>query len=392
MPGATRCQGSSQQTCDARGMWGSNRACTIGCAADRCTGVAEMALGEAHSCALLTDRTVRCWGNSEEGQVGDGSIGRGARHLRPTQVHGLTTATQIAAGSDHTCARLADGTVRCWGHGGIGRIGDGAYESRPIPVMVPNLTRVVGLARAHTNSCAWLEDGTARCWGSNQYGQLGNATTTDSFTPAVVQNLTRVAALSTGERSVCALREDKTVWCWGEGHSGELGDGRSGPGSQAHVPEPISTLGDVEQIAMAAYSGCARFVTGPVRCWGSNLFGQVGDGSNVARLVPTPVRGLASDSRLAPGAVHMCALDRAGAAFCWGRGYSGELGGGVAQSRSAAVASMNRSGAVGLAAGVDHTCAWYADATVQCWGSNEFGQLGDGSFGGGRSLPVDVRW
>lgn len=393
-PGTTRCMNDGQETCDSAGQWGASEACALGCNGDACTKVAEMALGNSHSCALLTDGTVRCWGGSEYGQLGDGTIGAGTMRPKPGPVLNLTSVVHLASGPEHTCATLADGTAKCWGHNGFGKLGDGTFTSSPLPVNIAGITDVAGVTGGHSHTCAWLTNNSAMCWGLNQFGQLGTGNVSNSMTPVAVVDLTTAKAISAGGRHTCALLQDETVKCWGDGSTGQLGDGTSGAGVKKLTPSPVPGIANAAQIELSHYAGCTRSVAGSVSCWGSNSFGQVGDGTTVDQPNPTQVAGLADIQWLAGGVLHMCALDKDGVALCWGGGADGQLGAGVTPgSQPLPKAAMNKPGAVGIAAGDWHTCVWHSDAnaTVQCWGGNGTGQLGNGTTMG-TSLPTTVVW
>jgi alpha-tubulin suppressor-like RCC1 family protein len=149
--------------------------------------VDQLALGWFHSCARLGDGTVKCWGDNGVGQLGDGTT---TNSSTPVAVQGLSGAVEIAAGGLHSCARLGDGTVKCWGNNFSGELGDvtGTYSSST-PVVVQGLSGAVEIAAGNWHSCARLGDGTVKCWGGNSDGQLGDGTDTISPTPVVVQGL-----------------------------------------------------------------------------------------------------------------------------------------------------------------------------------------------------------
>jgi alpha-tubulin suppressor-like RCC1 family protein len=201
-------------------------------------GVAEVAAGAYHTCARMNDGTVRCWGDGAFLTPPDG----GAPPHRPTVVAGIAGVVQIAVGFELSCARLNTGGVRCWGPNRFGELGDGTTTPRTTP-NVP----VAGLNAAGTTlsigvgdnyACALVRDGggTVRCWGYNGSGQLGDNTTTNRSQPVAVTGLAGVAQLSVGTTSVCAWRLDDAAFCWGDNHVGQLGDGTT---TERHVPTPV---------------------------------------------------------------------------------------------------------------------------------------------------------
>jgi Regulator of Chromosome Condensation (RCC1) repeat protein/List-Bact-rpt repeat protein len=199
------------------------------------TAVAISASGW-HTCALLLDGTLRCWGDNSDGQLGDGTtISPPAIHISstPVTVSGITTGSAIDAGIFHTCALLRDGTAQCWGRNGDGRLGNGSLASSSTPTTVTPTTIPgfvpVALAGGAEHTCALLQDGRVSCWGDNTWGQLGNETPPDppmccSTTPArPATGITTAVAISSGVEHTCALLQGGTVSCWGNNNFGRLG-------------------------------------------------------------------------------------------------------------------------------------------------------------------------
>jgi len=146
-------------------------------------GVVEIMAGNSHMCARLTDGTLRCWGSNTWGALGDGTT---TERDSPVAVMGLTGAVEIAAGSGHTCARLTDALMRCWGWNAYGQLGDGTAGERHLPGPTIALSGLVEIAAGGNDTCARLTDGSMHCWGSNEYGKLGDGTTTERHTPVPV--------------------------------------------------------------------------------------------------------------------------------------------------------------------------------------------------------------
>jgi alpha-tubulin suppressor-like RCC1 family protein len=144
--------------------------------------------GDRHTCALLADGRVQCWGYNRAGQLGDGTT---TQRSTPTTVTGLGgRATALAAGWSHTCALLADGRVQCWGNNSLGQLGDGTTTQRSTPTTVTGLGGMAtALAAGGEHTCALLEGGRVQCWGYNSAGQLGDGTTTSRSTPVTVVGL-----------------------------------------------------------------------------------------------------------------------------------------------------------------------------------------------------------
>ncbi len=184
-----------------------------------------------HACALLADGTVKCWG-----AIGYDASGPGQASVRtsadPVPVKGLGGVVEVALGSSHTCARVRDGSVLCWGLGWSGALGQPSLASANTPVAVPGLRDVVQLASGGSHSCALLRNGTVACWGDDGTGPRADGRRTG---PVAVPGLSHVKQIACGGEHSCALIDDGTVRCWGNNTHGELGNGEMGSASAAPV-------------------------------------------------------------------------------------------------------------------------------------------------------------
>lgn len=268
------------------------------------TDVAEVSAGFATACARLTDGQVRCWGYNEDGYLGNTSSG--AYATRPVVVLDesgtgpLRDVVDVSVGLQHTCAVLMTGQARCWGGGSYGGLGDGRLVDSLVPVAVTDpsgteaLTDVASISARWTHTCATLTSGGAVCWGSTSgLGAPGVVSSPrpveviDSATGAPMAGVVSVAA---GGMSSCAAASGG-VGCWGSNWSGELGDGTR---IDHETAEPVVTatgqpLEGVTDVAAGYDHMCAILNSGEARCWGSNGFGQYGDGTRVSRTLPVPV-------------------------------------------------------------------------------------------------------
>ena len=345
-------------------------------------GVAELAAGNVHTCARLADSTLACWGDSESGRLGEGTAVVRQR-TTPTAIVGLPVgAAALTAGAFHTCALTGAGGVLCWGRNKLGQLGDGTQTGRSMPTPVMGLTSgIADVTPGDGHTCALTAGGGVLCWGFNGTGQLGDGTTTDRLVPTTVWGLASgTAQVSAGGSHTCALTTGGGVVCWGWNYSGQIGDGTD---STRMTPTAVSGLANgVAVVAAGGSHTCALTTGGGVMCWGANANGQLGDGTTTSRrLTPTAVSGLTSGiTAIAAGGAHTCALAADGSVLCWGSNLLGQLGDGTTTDRTTPTpVSGLASGVVSIAVRGPHTCALTAEGSVLCWGFNAEGQLGDGT-------------
>jgi len=182
-----------------------------------------------------------------------------------------SSVVRIGVGLAHACAVLANGTVRCWGSGEEGELGDRATIDRWTAVPVAGLGKkaiAVGVGKAFT--CAVLEDASVACWGLNSSGELGKTPGSETpLEPNVVPGVTSVSEIVGGHQFACALRTDGQVQCWGDGTMGALGDGTAA--GSIKPPRGVPGIVDAVQISAGYDHVCVRRASGKVTCWGNGL-------------------------------------------------------------------------------------------------------------------------
>lgn len=249
----------------------------------------DIAAGYGHTC-MVASRGVKCWGQGEEGQIGNGL---NQNQFAPVSVSNLgpgAGALAVSAGAEHTCALLENGRVKCWGKNDKGQLGDGTTTNSNVPVDVAGITTAKALTVGGGHTCALLANGSVQCWGNNDRGQLGDATTTNRANPVMVGGLPEISAIAAGGPHTCAAaKADGALYCWGNSSSGELGnwgfDNQTAPGLVRGASAGVTALG------LGFSHTCAELNDQAVGCWGWDGFGQLGLGTISPRLTPVAVQG-----------------------------------------------------------------------------------------------------
>ncbi|MCH8025158.1 MAG: hypothetical protein IH866_00055 [Chloroflexi bacterium] len=330
-------------------------------AANPRTDFVAVAVGSTHTCAVTDSGSVVCWGWTFEGSFRDGTA---VVQTVPVAMSGLESdVTDVTASGLYSCALTAAGAVQCWGFNHVG-------ESPTTPEEVAGLDEgALAITSAGNRTCALTNAGAVKCWDEGWR----------TIPPRVVPGLeSGVSDITIGRGHTCVLTATGAVQCLGENRSGQLGDGTND--NRSTPANVVGLASGVAVIAAGTEHSCALTDTGGVLCWGNNMSGQLGDGTDTHRNVPVSVAGLSSGvTAIVAGGLRSCAILEAGGVKCWGSPFGAtpvELPGA-------------ESGVVDLSLGIAHACLLADDGGIRCWGNNGLGQLGDGTRER-RLGPVDV--
>ncbi len=382
----------------------------------------SIATGFEHTCAILDDDTVKCWGDNSWGELGyndmteRGSSAGSMAAIVPVNLGVGRTAKKIALGGFSSCALMDTDEVKCWGWGDYGKLGQNntawaGNVDHSVATMNPvNLSSTsTAIASGNGFSCALLSTGNVKCWGANGFGQLGyDDTTSRGQGAADMTSLSNVnlgagrtaKAIAAGSGHACVILDTDQVKCWGSNSSGQLGyDSTANMGATAGSMALLAVVNiGAGRIAKSIYaragSTCVILDTDDVKCWGNNSNGQLGYDSttnkgdtagSMAALGNVNVGAGRKAKSLAMGDGHTCALLDTNQVKCWGWNWWGSLGYDNTTDQGKTVGSMAALGTVNLgvgrtakvlAAGGYHTCAILDNDDLKCWGQEQNGDLG----------------
>ena len=389
--------------------------------------LSRIAGGQDFTCAVTNAGGVKCWGAGSSGQLGNGATADidAPDDVDADESNTLSGIVQVVTGSTHACALTSGGNVKCWGYGGDGRLGNDCNTSctnQNLPVDVKsadgsstNLSGIVQVSVGVGHTCALTSMGSVKCWGNGSDGSLGNKdfaykdAPVDVVTSSTDSNpLTGIVQISTNGSVNCALTSSGGVKCWGRGGAGNLGNDCNDSCASINYPVDVvaeegssSLLSGIAQISNGGYSTCAVTSTGGVKCWGIGNAGNLGNGANSGMDAPVSVTTAGTTSlinivRVSLGYDHSCALTSMGSVKCWGYGGSGQLGNNATSNQTRPVDVLtSTSGNPALASiaqlglGNIHSCAVTIAGEVKCWGGGTVGQLGNNATSNS-STPVDV--
>lgn len=309
----------------------------------------SVSAGNNHTCGLTDNGIIKCWGSNSDGQLGIASSV--STSSSPEQIKNASGSIdniryiQVSSGGNHTCALTSDRLVRCWGRNSEGQLGNGLIINSNYPVDVLGVSGVSMISSGEKHSCSVGFSGIVKCWGINDKGQLGvspgssisftppgsGSTSYYSPVPVSVLGLTGVKSISAGTKHSCSLLIDGSIKCWGDNSMGQLGNGEISGGGFSAVQ--VSLISGAISLDAGAFHNCAITSSNGVKCWGENSAGQLGNGitsltgssfaASVINFKSVEKSGLTSVSS---GFGHTCSLSSFGITNCWGDNGSGQIG------------------------------------------------------------------
>jgi cysteine-rich repeat protein len=424
--------------CGDRFIWAGRETCDDGnqTTGDLCSPTCvwearAVSAGNTNTCALGANFAVQCWGYNVYGQSGLGdtvtrgdTAGEVGPNLPVVDLGSGRTARFVTTRILSSCAILDNGALKCWGYNGYGQLGLGDSVNRGsaagqmgnnLPPVDLGRGPVKAVAVGGYHTCAILDDDSLKCWGYNIYGGLGlgdaggrgtSSGHMGNYLPLVDLGTGRKArAVAAGIYSTCALLDDGRVKCWGYNAFGQLGTGDTlargdgaGEMGDALAPVDLGTGRTAKAIAMGSYQACAILDDDSLKCWGHNLYGQLGLGDTAHRgdsagemgdALPTVNLGTGRTARaVASGDGFTCALLDTNQIKCWGAGTYGRLGLGDTSQRGDASGEMGDAlptvnfgmgrRVLSFDLGAGHGCAVLDTLAIKCWGQNAQGSLGLG--------------
>lgn len=317
--------------------------------------------GGRHTCALKKSGALFCWGNNSGNELGDGVggivDGGAVIETSPKAIAPGTTWKDVDLTYSGTCAVRSDGTLMCWGQGGL-------VANAKVPTAVDSAMDWARVRLESGSACAIKLTGSLYCWGQNTFGQLGDGTRTARQTPQRVGTDSDWNDLGVGIQFACASKTDQTVRCWGSNSAGRLGSG-----TPDHLtPTKVGVGADWKDVSAAASAACGIKKAGAnLACWGA-----AGLGFTAGTQEPTTLGAATTWQSVTRGDVHACARGAANDLSCWGSGSRGQLG--LGNQTSVALPTSTALPALWVTAAAEHTCAIHTDNSLYCWGEDIFGK------------------
>jgi alpha-tubulin suppressor-like RCC1 family protein len=359
-----------------------------------------ISVGATAACALTPSGAGYCWGMNERQEFG-APLPAGSSSPFATTIPNF--AELSGGGGHHFCGINGGGSAMCWGRSDFGALGSGTIPFISSgPVTVAGAINWTAINMSRLTACGVSASNIGYCWGDNQRGEVGSAAIAirdATSTPHVLDGGLTWKSVVAGWLHACGITSAGAAYCWGDNTAGQLGIGTVDATLLHLVPTPVATTERFIQLSLGTRSTCGITVDHEAFCWGENWTGQIGDGTRALKAVPTAVAGgyrfsyIAvspgfGDGSSAPlpvipgvqaGMGHTCALTETGKPYCWGWNGSGQLGDGTTVDRLTPQQVTGGLSLTSIGLGGSATCGRSGNR-IWCWGSNLVGQLGNSTL------------
>ena len=352
----------------------------VSAAPDASLGVLKVSAGgyPGFTCAILSDRSLWCWGNNFWGQLGDPALSTNFSEptLLPNKVTGNHLWATLDGGAAHVCAIDTTGALWCWGANTYGQLGIGTEDGdiHATPTQVGTDTNWVGVTALTEHTCAIKSTGTVWCWGYGD-GRLGlGVTPGNQTTPTQVGTSTEWSVIDAGFAHTCATKTNGTLWCWGHLDDSDFS-------AEVSTPTQVGTSTQNGWVGAGTASACTITTTAAhtLSCYGANAYGQGGSNSTSYLTDLTPVSGGGTWISAGLGEAHVCGVQDDNSLWCWGANDDGQLASGDNTNSLVPADALTSFEWTSVDSGPYHSCAITTGRDLYCWGRNDAGQIGDGT-------------
>lgn len=351
--------------------------------------IKDISVSISRVCVVDTTDEIYCWGNGTFGGLGHASNSSSDVPVAVSKagvLNGLTIKS-VSSGFYHTCVIASDDKVYCWGSGGEGQLGNGAFfpSNSPVAAVIPGGLAVKELTTVRNTTCAIASDDQVYCWGKGDSGEIGDGLDVNTNAPTAIDTTgvlsgKTIKSITSNYQSVCAIASDDQVYCWGY-----LGKLINGTDNYAYVPAAVNTSGvlnglTIKKLSIGTGTFCAIASDDKLYCWGDGTAGKLGN--NSAAHSPDPVAvstaGVLSGKVIVEVKLYAnfgCARDSGNELYCWGKNDFGQLGNNSKTDSSVPVAVVKKEDSVGKTfkglsgeTSVNFACATGSDDQLYCWG------------------------
>ncbi|PZO27909.1 MAG: hypothetical protein DCF13_10355 [Flavobacteriaceae bacterium] len=287
------------------------------------TDWAKISCGSNHAVAIKNNGTLWTWGVNLQGQLGDGTT---TSKSVPTQVGTDTNWAEVVTKNRHNIARKTNGTLWAWGSNAFAQLGDGSTINRLIPTQIGTATNWQSIGTGTAHAMAIKTNGTLWTWGFNSNGQLGDGTIISKSSPVQIGSATDWKSVTGGAYHTVATKTNNSLWTWGRNNNGQLGLNDT---TDRTTPTQVGTATNWDKISSGEDHVLGSRTYGALFAWGYDVNGQIGnDEAATNMLTPTLLLNVNFWPDVQAGNIHSTAIDDTGKLYTWGSNIYGQLGNG----------------------------------------------------------------